>query len=53
MYGSMQFLQTRRTRRWAMMARTDEATRKGFTPISIRRVTELGASLVCSVLKTK
>jgi hypothetical protein len=36
-----------------MIARVDEATRKGFTPMSIKRVTALGASLVCRVLKTK
>jgi hypothetical protein len=42
-----------RTRRWAMTASTEEATRKGSMPMSIRRVKALGASLVCSVLKTR
>jgi hypothetical protein len=42
-----------RTRRWAMIASTDEATRKGSMPMSIKRVKALGASLVCRVLKTK
>ena len=37
-------------KRWA---RVEEATRKGFTPISIRRITALGPSFVCSVLKTR
>jgi hypothetical protein len=31
----------------------DDATRNGFTPMSIMRVTALGASFVCSVLNTK
>ena len=37
---------------WAMIARIDDATRNGFTPMSIRRVTADGASFVCSVLNT-
>ena len=41
-----------RTRRWAMTASTDEATRNGSMPMSIKRVNALGASFVCSVLKT-
>ena len=32
---------------------TEEATRNGGTPMSIMRVTALGASFVCNVLKTK
>ena len=36
-----------------MMARTDDATRNGCTPMSIRRATAEGASFVCSVLKTR
>ena len=47
------FEQTTRTRRWAMMAMTLDATRNGGTPRSIRRVIEPGASFVCSVLKTR
>ena len=31
----------------------DDATKKGFTPISIKRVTAPGASFVWSVEKTK
>src|SRR5207249_11587689 len=50
---SLHFGQTRRTRRWAMMAMTLEATRKGGTPMSCNLVIALGASFVCSVLKTK
>ena len=42
-----------RTRRWAITDSTEEATRKGSMPMSIRRVKALGASFVCSVLKTK
>ena len=36
-----------------LTARSDVDTRKGFTPMSIRRVTALGASLVCSVENTR
>ena len=36
-----------------MIARTDDATRKGCTPISTSRATADGASFVCSVLKTR
>jgi hypothetical protein len=46
-------LQILRTRRCAINARVEEATRKGFTPMSIKRVTALGASLVCSVENTR
>ena len=48
-----QFSHTQRMRRWAMTARNDEATRNGLTPISCKRAMALGASLVCSVLKTR
>ena len=40
--GSRHTLQRRRTRRWAMNARTELATRKGSTPISTRRI------MICS-----
>ena len=36
-----------------MMASKVAAIKYGFVPISIKRVTVVGASLVCSVLKTK
>ena len=36
-----------------MIAMTELATRNGWTPISTSLVTALGASFVCSVLKTK
>src|SRR2546426_10579193 len=52
-YGSVPFLQILRTSRWAMIARTDDATRNGFTPISISRATADGASFVWRVEKTK
>ena len=42
-----------RTSRWATTQNTEEATRNGSMPISVRRVTALGASLVCSVLSTR
>ena len=51
--GSLQFAQSRLTSRCAMIARIEEATRNGCTPISIRRATAEGASFVCSVLKTR
>src|SRR6058998_3063432 len=43
---------TRRTSRWAIIARAEDATRNGLTPMSINRVTALGASLVFSTLHT-
>src|SRR5436189_46973 len=52
-YGAAHWRQTFRTRRCAIRARVDEATKKGFTPMSIKRVTALGASLVCRVENTK
>src|ERR1035438_9773775 len=51
--GAAHWRQTFRTSRWAIKPRVEEATRKGLTPMSIKRVTALGASLVCSVEKTK
>jgi len=36
-----------------MTASTEDATRNGSMPMSIKRVKALGASFVCSVLKTK
>ena len=35
-----------------MIARSEVDTRKGFTPMSMRRVTAPGASLVCRVENT-
>src|SRR5436190_10869571 len=52
-YGAPHCLQILRTRRWAINARVEEATRNGLTPMSIKRVTAEGASLVCSVENTK
>ncbi len=49
----VQVLQIVRTRRCAMIASTEDATRKGSMPMSIKRVKALGASFVCSVEKTK
>ena len=45
--------QSRRTRRWAIRASMDDATRNGSMPMSTRRVTAPDASFVCSVLKTR
>src|SRR6059058_4784202 len=42
-----------RARRWATMQSTEDATRKGSTPISIRRLSVDAASLVCSVESTR
>ena len=36
-----------------MRQRVEDATKNGFTPMSTRRVTAPGASLVCSVEKTR
>jgi hypothetical protein len=41
-----------RTSRWASTASSVAVIKKGGTPMSRSRVTVLGASLVCSVLKT-
>jgi hypothetical protein len=51
--GSRQSLQSLRTRRCAPMRLTELATKKGSMPMFNKRLTELGASLVCSVLSTK
>src|SRR5262245_17756299 len=51
--GAPHFLQIFRTNRCAMRQRVEEATKNGFTPMSIKRVTALGASFVWSVEKTK
>ena len=51
--GALHFGQSTRTRRCARTASSDEATRYGSTPMSTRRVTAPGASLVCSVEKTR
>ena len=45
-YGIAQRRQILRTNRWAINARVEDATRNGLTPMSIKRVTALGASLV-------
>src|SRR5206468_8207971 len=52
-YGPPHRRQTRRTSRCAIIARAEDATRNGFTPMSIKRVTALGASLVCRVENTR
>jgi DNA modification methylase len=51
--GSPQVGHTRRIRRWARMPTTDELTRKGSVPMSMRRVMAPGASFVCRVESTK
>ena len=52
MVSSRQSLQILRTSRWARMASSVAVIRNGGTPMSRSRVIVLGASLVCSVLKT-
>ena len=52
-YISQQCVQSFRARRWASTAVTAEPVRNGSTPISLRRVSALGASFVCSVESTK
>ena len=52
MVCSRHSLQIFRTSRWAKMASSVAVIRNGGTPMSRSRVTVLGASLVCSVLKT-
>ena len=52
-WGPLHLGQITRTSLCAMMAMTELATKNGWTPISTRRVTALGASLVCRVLNTK
>src|SRR6478736_6453443 len=51
-HGAPHFLQILRTNRCAISARVAEATKNGFTPMSIKRVTAPGASFVWSVEKT-
>ena len=51
--GCLQCGQSTRTRRCASTASSDDATRYGSTPMSTSRVTAPGASLVCSVEKTR
>src|SRR5882762_10175487 len=51
--GCLQLLHNRRTSLCATTARTEDATRNGCTPRSIKRATDEGASLVCSVLNTR
>src|ERR687896_283188 len=53
MYSSQQCEQSFRTRRWASTAVTADPVRNGSTPISVRRVSALGASFVCSDESTK
>ena len=52
-YSSLHEVHIFRTNLWLMTASRVEAIKYGLTPISIKRVTVVGASLVCSVLKTK
>ena len=52
-YGSLHSLQSRRARRWASTQSTAEAVRKGSMPISVRRESAPGASLVCRVQSTR
>ena len=52
-YSVLQLRQILRTRRWATMPSMVAVTRNGSSPRSSRRATALGASLVCSVLKTR
>ena len=49
-YTDLQFVHIFLTSRWASAARSDALTKNGFTPISTRRVTALGASFVWSVV---
>ena len=51
--GCLHFSHRRRTSRWAMMDSTELDTRNGSMPMSTKRLMELAASLVCSVLRTK
>ena len=49
----LQVGQSVRASRWATTQSIAEATRNGSMPISIRRVIAVGASLVCSVERTR
>ena len=51
--GALQFVQTRRMRRWAAMRTTDVATRYGSIPMFMRRLIVEGASFVWSVESTR
>ena len=51
--GVLQLLQSLRARRCAMISDTEVAIAYGFTPMSMRRVSVFGASLVCSVDSTR
>jgi hypothetical protein len=52
-YSSMQWEQISRTSRWAMMPMIVEVIRKWGMPRSSSRVSDDGASLVCSVDSTR
>ena len=52
-YGSRHSMHTRRTRRCASSAISDDATRNGSTPMSTRRVMAPAASLVWIVESTR
>jgi hypothetical protein len=51
--GCLHFGHSTRISRCAITAWIDDATRNGFTPMSIRRVIAPGASFVCSVENTR
>src|SRR3989338_1155739 len=52
-YSSLHDTHILRTNLWLITASTVAAIRYGLMPISIKRVTVVGASFVCNVLKTK
>src|SRR6266540_6571093 len=52
-YSCLHQSHSRLASRCARTQSTDEPTRNGSIPISVRRVTALGASLVCSVESTR
>ena len=52
-YGARQWVQMRRTRRWATTAETEDATRKLSIPMSSSRCSAEGASVACSEERTK
>ena len=49
----LQCLQSLRTKRWASTPSSELESKKGSTPMSIKRATVEGASLVCTVASTK
>ena len=51
--GLLQLGHNRRARRWAVIKITLDAMLKGAMPMLRMRVSVVGASLVCSVDKTK